>query len=422
MSSEREIEVNDYVSRFLLRYFRSATDLRVARPAIDVAKDRELLRHHWAISKPIESLVTYASANPHELQAILEFRRTEDNAQIRGRLDARETMIRRMVTGHPTLTVSYEPIRTFNSGPNHVLIWVLEQAWRLNLRFKNMLPEIASYLEKVESIVSKLERVRRFKAIQQATKQAPLSQLPGLSAFKEASRSRRQIYVHAASAYQMLREIEAGNPNAIADLLNETLIGPLHTWERFELAVSLGLAQALSKKTSQPILLGVLANGNKKPIIRIGNYAIFWQNRTDAYSSPKPEPSEVKVNSILSEYGLSTSADRPDVIVCDETTGEVLAIFEAKYFSSEENDGRNAFRSAVEQIVRYARGYRPFDEIDGLIDRSGIALIDATHLRTSSPKSFGVPWLIDFEQITQQQLEPWAEQIVSSCAPVCGAA
>jgi hypothetical protein len=148
------------------------------------------------------------------------------------------------------------------------------------MRFESLLPESSSYLARVEDTASALEKVRRFDMIYQATKEIILARRPGPASLKEASRSRRQIYVHAYRAYRALEDIEAGNQDALSRLLKETLVGPLPLWQRFELAVGLGIAQALSASLGSPIKLGFLSASNYAPMARICSYAVYWQSRT----------------------------------------------------------------------------------------------------------------------------------------------
>lgn len=411
--TETERTINDYLTRFLLRYFRNAVVVGVERPDMDAERDLDLLRLHWAISEPVRELVTYLSQHRHEIQAVLESRRQEDDARVRGRFDARATMIRRLVTGHPTLTVSHEPVRTFNSGPNHVLTWVLEQAWRLALRFQDMLPEGASYRAAIEESAPGLEQIRRFDAIHQAAKQINLSRRPGPQAVKEASRSRRQIYVLACEAYRSLQAIEAGETEAITKLLNDTLLGPLHLWQRFELAVGLGVAKALSAASARPVALGFFGGG-REPVARVGDYEVHWQSRTCAYREPPAEPSEALTAKLLEQYGLPAGADRPDLVVLDAAAGEAVAVIEVKYFSSMVSDGADALRGAVGQLVRYARGYRTLEHIDGLLDHSIAAVIRREAGRMPDPKPYGLPMIVDFEGIMQRGLEPWARRLVEA--------
>ena len=353
----RETAINDYLTRFLLRYFRTAVGVRVTRPDLDVERDLDLLRLHWAGSETVRDLMGHLLRHRQEMQAVLQSRRYEDDARVRGSCDARATLVRRLVTGHPTVTVSHAPVRTFESGPNHVLTWVLETARRLAVHFEGLLPEGASYSLQLERTTPGLETIRRFDAVHQAAKTINLTRRPGPQAVKEASRSRRQIYVLASRAYRVLQSIEAGEPDAIVALLNDTLLGPLHLWQRFELAVGVGVARALSVALSEPVSLGFLGGG-AEPISRVGGYEVHWQAQTPAYAKPVPERSEALTADLLTRYGLSLGGDRPDLVVLDGD-GLAVAIVEVKYYSSDENDGADALRDAVGQLVRYARGYRP---------------------------------------------------------------
>ena len=283
-----------------------------------------------------------------------------------------------------------------------------------------MLPSGASYLEKVESTANALEVIRRFDAIHQAAKQINLSRRPGGAALKEASRSRRQIYVLAYEAYTVLRDIEAGDEDAIQDLLADTLLGPMQVWQRFELAVGLGISRALSSALASPVRLGFLAGGGD-PISRVGRYEIYWQIRTDSYTRPVREPSEELVARLLQQYGLSEGFDRPDLVVLDRESRKAVAIVEVKYFANEENYGADALRTAIEQLVRYARGYRYMEEIDDLLDHSIVALIRSEDGWMPNPKPIGLPLVTDFAEITGEQLNSWARRFVAERNGGCSA-
>lgn len=407
-----ETAINDYLTRLLLRYFRNAVAVGVKHPNLDPERDLDLLRLHWAISEPVRDLVKHLSQHHHEIQAVLETRLQEDDARVRGRFDARATMIRRIVTGHPTLTVSQEPVRTFESGPNHLLTWVLETAWRLALQFKDMLPEGASYRAAIRQSTPGLEKIRRFDAIHKAAKKMNLVRRPGAQAVKEASRSRRQIYVIACHAYRALQSIEAGEVDSIVKLLNDTLLGPLHLWQRFELAVGLAVARALSGTLARPVTLGFLGGGGE-PIARVGGYQVHWQSRTAAYKQPSAEPSEAITGKLLDHYGLSVGADRPDLVILDGES-QAVSIVEVKYFANGESDGADALRSAIGQLVRYTRGYRSMAQIEDLLDHSIVAIIRHEAGRLPDPKPYGLPMIVDFEGITRRRLEPWARRLVAA--------
>ena len=314
-----------------------------------------------------------------------------------------------MVTGYPTLIVSHEPRRTYESGPNHVLAWVLENAWRLVGHFRDLVPEGGSYLDLIGACAPGLEAVRRFDAMHQVVKAPNVLRRPGPQAVKEASRSRRPIYVLASRAYQRLLEVEVGVDAAVLHLLNDTLLGPLHAWQRFELAVGLGIARALSTAQGQGIELGFFAGGGE-PIAKVGRYGIHWQARTDKFRTPTQEPSEALTSRLLRAYGINEGADRPDLVLIDNRgEGEAVAVVEVKYFSSGENDAPDAVRAAVAQLVRYARGYRSMGDIETILDHSIVAVAHAEGDRMLGETPFGVPLLVDFEAIRQSGLKRWAQ-------------
>ena len=412
MESDQESAINDYLTRFLLRYFRNATKAEVLRPTIDQKRDVELLRLHWAISTSVRELVSHLSQHRHEIQAVLESRRHEDDVRVRGRFDARATLVRRLVTGQPTLTVSYEPARTLESGPNRVLTWVLESAWRLALHFDALLPKGASYRAAIKQHKPRLKEIRRFDAIHQATKRIDLTRRPGPRAVKEASRARQKLYVLACNAYRDLQLIEAGDTVSVTKLLNDTLLGPLHYWQRYELAVGLAVSKALSVALEQPFELNFLGGGSE-PISRVGGYEVHWQSRTKAYEEPVPEPSEVLTRKLLKLYGLASGADRPDLVVLD-SEGEVVSLVEVKYSSNRESDGADSLRSAVSQLVRYSRGYRQMALIEKLLDHSIVAVSRHETERAPVPKPVGLPLIVDFNDILQHHLSNWAQRLVEA--------
>ena len=412
MSADIDRQINDYLTGLLLRYFRTAVAVEVEQPDIDNSHDLDLLRLHWAISGSIKRLVAHLLENPHEIQAVLEFRTCEDDSRVRGRLDSRATVMKQMIASQPTVMVSHEPSRNYRSGPNHLLTWVLEQSWRLVTRFGGTLPRGASYLEEVEGCALGLETIRRFEPIRQAAKQLNLARRPSPHAVWETSRSRRPLYVLASKAYRTLQSVESGDEAAIAEMLNETLLGPLDVWRRFELAVGLGMARSLAAALSRRMSLGFIIGGD--PIAQVGSYELHWQSRTEAWREPPLQPAEKVVSKLLRNFGLTEGPDRPDLVVRKGPMGEVISIAEVKYFDGVTSDGTDALRAAVTQLVRYARGYRDFERLDGLLDHSIIALSCMGKGRNSTPRPLGVPVVVDFEGILQQELDGWARNLVTT--------
>lgn len=405
-----EADITDHIAGFLLRYFRTAVEAGAKRPYADAARDRDLLRLHWALSPEVHGLAAYVLQHRHEIQSMLGTTRRIEDGVVRGRLDARATLLHRRITGLATATVGDEPLRSYDSGPNQVLIWVLMQAWSLGTRFAAMLPASASYRAAVMATVQVLEQVRRIQAIGLIAAGGGAARRPGAAALVEAGRSRREIYRRACDAYRALLRIEAGEPEAIAGLLRQTLLAPLEAWRRYELAVAASVADALAAGGLGPMTLNLLVGDTATPILRIGRYAVYWQSRTDFYRPPELEPSELRVRSILHAYGLSASADRPDLVVVDAEMRRVAAVVEVKYLTAE--DASDRVRGAVEQLVRYARLYHPVDEAGPLLGRSLVAVSQGLDcLDLPEPLPADVPTICDFAAIRRGQLGAWVARL-----------
>jgi len=405
-----ESQVADHIAGFLLRYFRSAVEAGAKRPYVDAARDRDLLRLHWAFSPIVRDLAIYVLRHRHEIQSMLTTTRRVEDGMVRGRVDARSTLLHRRMTGLATAMVSDEPRRSYDSGPNQVLIWVLMQARSLGTRFAAMLPESASYRETVTTTVQILEQVRRIQAIGLIAADASGTRRPGASALLEAGRSRREIYRRARDAYEALLRVEAGDPETIATLLRHTLLAPLEAWRRYELAIAFSVAEALAASEGEALALNLLMGDTSVPIVRAGRYAVYWQSRTDLYRPPEIEPSERVARNILAAYGLSASSDRPDLVVIDNDRRGVVAVIEVKYLTAE--DASDRVRSAVEQLVRYARLYHPIEEAGPLLGRSLVAVSQGLEgLAAPEPLPAEVPMICDFASIRRGQLGVWVQRL-----------
>jgi len=409
MIADDASEITDFIGGILLRYFRQGVLSSADTNRIDANRDRELLRLHWAVSWTVRELTDHIQRHRHETQSFLTFRARSDDGPIRGRLDARATLIRRLISGNPATSVSFEPVRSFSSGPNHVLVWVLQQAWQLARRFLRWLPPDASYRPMVERSAIELDQTRNIQSVRQAMEEINLSRRPNSGALQSAAKSRRAVYRLAYEAYMMLTALEAGDESAIQRVLRETLLAPIDVWRRFELAVGLGAAESLSEANGAPLQLNVLAGSSRTPIARAGNFSIYWQTTTSAYSAPPQEPSEAVTESVLLGFGMQGDRDRPDFVVLDEARGEAVAIIEVKFFSSGGEDAWDKLRDAVHQIVRYGRGYVPLDQIDPLIGRSLIALMRKPSLETSEKPN--LPFVIDFSDIKAGTTKDWARTV-----------
>lgn len=398
-----EQAITDYAASLFLRYFRKGTLAGAASPAFDLQHDLDLLRSQWAISKPVRDFLGYLLSHPHEAQSLLMFRRRIDDAVARGRIDARSTAMLRLTSGLPSAVVADEPVRSFDTGPNQLVAWVVRNATLHASRLLDEQPTESGYRSLVEPAMAELAAVKRLDALREPLKSASAARRPGVGAIRDASRSRRSLYRYAVAAYCSLCDLEAGDDAALLEIIQSTLIAPVDIWRRFELVVAVGIGEALSKETGVPMRLSIVADGSATSVVECGHYGIYWQSKTKHYARPPPEPSEVKVNNALAAYGMGQSTDRPDLVVVDEKVGCVLAIVEVKYLEGDTANER--FRDAMSQIIRYARGYGSTGEIDGIIRRSLIAVSrEAPELfNTSAP----APMATDFPTMQVDGLVPW---------------
>lgn len=408
MNSDLDREISEYAASALLRYFRRGILVDVKRPRIDAERDREMLRAHWALSVPVRALAEYLLLHRHETQTLLVTHPRIDDAIARGRIDARATALHRLRSGAVTSIVAQEPLRTFETGPNQVLAWVIHNAARFAARLQSLQTPDSAYSLLAEDITDKLNQVRRLDALRDALRSPAIQRRPAPGALRDAARSRRIVYRLAVDAYNTLAGIEAGEEAAIRDVITSTLVGPLEPWRQFEVAVSMAVGESLAESLNEPLSLALLAGDPSLPVLTCGPFALYWQQSTSLYQIPPTEPSEAIVGNILSAYGIGIGADRPDLLLVDSSTGRVVAVIEVKYLAADTAAVR--FREAVEQIVRYSRGYASGDELTALIGRSLVAMsVGAPHLIRQAAE--GVPTAIDFSRIREESLRVWADRL-----------
>lgn len=412
---ETDRAVSDFAAGIFLRYFRSGILLGSDSPSLDVARDIESLRAHWAMSAPVREFVQYLLAHRHEAQALLQFQRRADDVVARGRIDVRASVIARRISGHPSIIVSEEPVRSFHTGPNQVVAWVVHMAAIHAERLFSMQPKNSPYAALIEEALAEISAVKRLDALREPLKHVRVGRRPGPNAVRDAARSRRLLYRYAIVAFATLTGVEAGDEAALSRVLRSTLIGPLEEWRRFELAVAAGIGEALSAELGMPLHLSILDTRPGRPILRCGRYSVFWQSGGGLYVPPVPEPSELQLEAALAAYGMAAAADRPDLIVVDEEAESVAAIVEVKYLAGDTANAR--FREAAGQIVRYGRGYCDGANLPQLIRRSLIALSrEAPQLIDDTADA---PSAVDFAGIIDGRLRLWVRKFLIAPAH-CG--
>lgn len=398
-------DITDYTAGLFLRYFRNGVLTPTTTPSIDARRDIDLLRSHWAVSAPVRSFVRYVLQHPHEAQSLLTFRQRSDDAIARGRIDARATAMLRLRSGLSSAVVAHEPVRSFDTGPNHLVAWVVHNASLHAGRLLDEQPTESGYRTLVEAAMAEIAAIKRLDALREPLKSTSAAGRPGPGAIRDTARSRRVMYRHAVAAYRILSDMESGDEAAIAEIIQSTLIAPAEIWRRFELAVAMGIGFALADATGIPMKMRILTGGGPVPILTCGRYAIYWQQVTSYYSEPESEPSEQKTFEALAAYGKKSSSDRPDLILVDEDQGQVMAVIEVKHQGGDTADTR--FREAMGQIIRYARGYASGNAMNDLIRRSLIAV--NTGVPEMLDDSAPAPLAIDFAAMQSGELASWVK-------------
>ncbi len=401
----------DYSAGLLLRYFRGGAPLEGGIPRLDQRRDVEILKGHWALSAPVRSLVSYLSARPHEAQALLAYREQVDDVVARGRIDARKTWMYRKQSGLPSALVTFEPVRSYSTGPNMLLAWVLREAASYTARLLAWQAPTSAYLPMIQSAQTDMRKVQRIEALREPLKAVSLGQRPNAGAVRDSARARRPVYRLAVEAYQVLQGLERGELEAMECVARTALIGPLEDWRRFEMAVGLAAGEALGRASGVPLQLHLLGGDSAGPIVTAGRHAIYWQHVTPYHAPPVLEPSEVTVRAALADYGFAAGTERPDLIVVDRDLNAVVAIIEVKYIAGDTAMAR--FREAVDQVVRYGRSYGPAATREALLSRSLVAL--SRHAPARIGHAAPAPFSIDFEQLRQPHgLDAWAAAVLAA--------
>ena len=391
--------LSSHIVRILLRYFRKGAAVNAGNGKVQVS-DRDLLILQWAISDKVRDLCTYLSQHPHELRAALQPRVASGQA-IRGSLLASRTVVEQTLKGDPSAFVYVEPFRSYDTGANRVLGWTLSYALALSRRFRDLVKtDESSYFRRA------LEALRAIESVRPLLPAAVSIPTPTAGDVRSARASRSVVYRKAAEALDYLRAIERLDEQALEHVLSGSLVGPMERWRQFELSLALAMAEALSKRIGSEIEIKNIYASSLDSIFEIGDYAVRWQKAGPRYQAPTLDGWEKTTEDIIVGYGISPGYDRPDVVVFNRKTNEVLAVGEAKYFESD--SWKDRLRDAVGQVVMYSRGYEQTQDVKELIGRSLIALWSAEPVVASE----GSPCVVTFDQMTSG-LETWAARAIA---------
>ena len=413
MSVDFDHDITDYVASALLRYYRKGSIAQSESPRIDSSIHLDQLRLHWSLSTPVQTFLSYFISHRHEAQGLLRSGLRMGDNLARGRIDACRTLLARRLSGNPSIVVWEEIVRSFDTGPNQVVAWVVHAVSAYISRFAMLHHSGSSHTLLIEDSVTAVSSIKRLESLREPLRSVIIHRRPRRGQLRDAARSRRLLYRLAVSAYESLAAIERGDEEALRNVLYNTLIAPLENWRRFELAVALGIAEAISAELGHPMQFSIIDNHSGGPIITCHHYAIFWQSDGGLYREPPLEPSEVRQRTLVGAYGINFGRDRPDLIVVDQIARKVCAIVEVKYVSGDTANAR--FRDAAGQIVRYARGYSRKAEIDKLIRQSLIVL--SSQAPSLSHHCVVAPLTADFRGLRHGHLQYWVRERLLTVHP-----
>lgn len=400
-------EIDDYAIGLLLRHYLNGEHIDLDKPQIDVSRDVNLLRIHWAMSAEVHDFLNYVKTHHYEIPGYLSYRRIIDDIAARGRIDARHTLLTRQIAGHPSLVVCDEPVRSFDTGPNRLIAWIARSAALYAEHVVRAGKEETPYFKPAQTTKMLSRDVMRIDKLRSSFASTDIRNKPGHDDLANAARSRKRIYRECTLPYKLLLDIESGKTDVIRDLLKSTLLAPVSKWRRYEVAVGMGIGQAISENIGEPLNMSLFFRASHEPIITCGKYSIFWQSDCGAPRYPIQDRSEEMLERILHAYGMNIGSERPDLVVLDRETHKVVGIIEVKYLESEDYVS-NRFRQAASQIIRYARLYSQDDQADDLIRRSLIAVNIGT--RSLGDEDAVVPRFVNFHDILNERLNEWVDK------------
>ena len=400
-------EIDDYATGLFLRHYLNGEHIDLDKPQIDVSRDVNLLRVHWAMSAEVHDFLNYVKTHHYEIPGNLSHRRVIDDIAARGRIDARQTLLTRQITGHPFLIVCDEPVRDFDTGPNRIIAWITQSATFYAEHVVRTEKEENPYFGPAQTTKMLSRNVMQIDKLRSSLISTDIRKKPGHDDLANAARSRKRIYRECTLPYKLLLDIESGRTDVIRDLLKSTLIAPISKWRRYEVAVGMGIGQAISENIGEPLNMSLFFRASHEPIITCGKYSIFWQSDCGAPRYSIHDKSEEMLKRILNAYGMNIGSERPDLVVLDRETHKVVGIIEVKYLEGEDYVS-NRFRQAASQIIRYARLYSQDDQADDLIRRSLIAVNIGT--RSLGDEDAVVPRFVNFHDILNERLNEWVDK------------
>lgn len=368
-------------------------------------EDLDALRMWWALSEPLGNLASRLVEKQREVSPSLGDFTREVSGELPGPADATASMLLQTITCDPAAFVVIETSSTWFSGPNRVLAKTLETA-QMALR--------AGALHARGGLFDQNAN-KRLALLDSALKVAPIRELLSTPAGRsrivayerrQASKARSPLYKQSWICATALSNIEAFEVDAIKALLASDLLPGMEVWRKFELAMILEVAEALSGATGAPITLDAsFAAG--RPAAIVGDFELRWQRAMPKRPTEILDPGEILAGELAHSLGVSKGTARADITI--EKRGRILSIIECKWFSSIDS-APSAILEATNQLGGYARdvAHAQGENHTDILARSIVALAH----RGPAEMRFGAPvCCVGFSDFGATNLAPWAVSI-----------
>ena len=357
-----EPDIDRLIADGLLAYFRpGGRAVATQPPGVTFAESRRLLQLHWAFGPDTRALLEHLLRRHGEVVASSTSGVHETTGSIRGPGLWRETQLLRQVTADPSVVRYRDVRRTHDVGPNRVLQAVISNAVQVLGPYAGRTDLADTPYGRSIGQASRLAvRVRRVMELRGAApRQAhEQSREPSTQDLRQASGSSKRLYILAARAHRIYRDIASNRLESLQESLSRTLVAPLFAWQRFELFTVLHLGLALHRVLGEQPHLRDLTGAMRGPAVTVGPFAVYWGVRPPGARRPSALPlRRQRIDSMLLRFGLSPRSGRSDITIASTRQSEVLAVVECKYSSHETDDSTRQFREAASQIADYVEDY-----------------------------------------------------------------
>ncbi|MGG1314565.1 hypothetical protein [Cohnella laeviribosi] len=419
--------LHDKVTRLcisgILRCLRTATTTgsHLANSFSTSNMNLEMLRYYWALSDGIEEIANTVVQTPRRLTTAITYEEVERNGEITGSINAGATMMAQARTLNPTIFVVLEPNSTSHSQPNHLVAWILSEAFYILLSARRSYKQLNKY-EWFNQKITLLEQALRNEALHDILLTPSGRKRPNSAVLRAASKARVPVYQTAIEVYDLLEGIERGQEEAILSCLSQTLVANLEYWQRLELSTALEAANALSMTTKMPVHLSFPIETGR-PVAIVGPYEVFWQYSIPQRSREQLDRTELWSRQIATSIGVRLSDSRADVVVCYNK--KVVSLFECKYFESGSSLPQAVLDASV-QIVRYSCDLHPESDPQAiqLISQSCIIVANRGNyselLDQSNPANHTFDkrfiYFSDIDGLSNNQLLHWSESLHTNCS------